>query len=218
MNAFSTEIGICFRLKPDEGIYSTEKGVEKVTIEESKDLTKYQAIPIVIMLIVWDTTLLAQMYIIGLMLIFSYEFLSDVLRWGKDKRKFHAAEHMCINAYEKLGRVPTIEEIKEQSRFHYGCGTNDTVKKLLFCIVTIGVFVIENSPMNFPMKGLVVIQVILLYVLFIEQSNINLLASKLKVVNFLQLLTTAQPSERHLEIARSGLQDWENASKKNSEQ
>ena len=38
---------------------------------------------------------------------------------GKERAhaRYHAAEHMVINAYYKLQRVPTIEETKESSRF-----------------------------------------------------------------------------------------------------
>ena len=36
--------------------------------------------------------------------------------------KFHAAEHMAINAYEQLQRIPSLDEIKSFSRFSKDCG------------------------------------------------------------------------------------------------
>lgn len=45
--------------------------------------------------------------------------------------KYHAAEHMACNAYKALQRVPTINEIREYSRFNYSCGTNITTEIII---------------------------------------------------------------------------------------
>jgi len=43
---------------------------------------------------------------------------------NKKMRKYHAAEHMALSAYEKYKRIPTIEEVKKEDRFSPICGSN----------------------------------------------------------------------------------------------
>ena len=53
--------------------------------------------------------------------------------------RFHAAEHMAVNAFNDLGRVPTLSEIKKYSKLTEHCGSmlmiNDVVLNLNLCLV-----------------------------------------------------------------------------------
>ncbi|WP_164669915.1 DUF1385 domain-containing protein [Virgibacillus doumboii] len=51
--------------------------------------------------------------------------------------KYHAAEHMAINAYEKDSNL-TLEKVKKQPRTHKNCGTNLVISIFIcFCILFI---------------------------------------------------------------------------------
>lgn len=54
-----------------------------------------------------------------------FQFTIDtVLKSNRQKYffKFHAAEHMLLNAYEDLNAVPTIDELRNYSRFRNSYG------------------------------------------------------------------------------------------------
>ena len=40
--------------------------------------------------------------------------------------KFHAAEHMILNAFRELDRLPTAEEVRKSSRFSNTCGSTES--------------------------------------------------------------------------------------------
>ena len=71
--------------------------------------------------------LLGEAIVIALLFVFSDQSIST--------RKFHSAEHMVVNAYNKLHRIPSLEETKMFSRFHNRCGTtNFFCFYVLFCL------------------------------------------------------------------------------------
>lgn len=49
----------------------------------------------------------------------------------QDLARFHSAEHMVSNAYTKVQRIPTIEEIKKSSRFDRYCSSRIYINKIL---------------------------------------------------------------------------------------
>ena len=115
---------------------------------------------------------------------------------GRSTYRFHSAEHMAINAMKKLQRVPTLEEIKQFSRFENGCGSNGTAIMtfnylwLAFCITFLqGISYIVIAPL-----GLCVIMILYL----------------LSGLNFLQYLSTIKPTDKELEVAVAGIQEWYN--------
>lgn len=137
-----------------------------------------------------------------LLIKYSYKLKSK-----KSKRyslgKFHAAEHMVINAYEKLQRVPTIEEIKNFSRFSKYCGSTDILFKItLYTIISL---IIVFSPTENIFFSLIIIGI----VYFI----LNIL-KKLGVLNFLQILVTNKPNNKELELAIEGVKSFETLEKK----
>ena len=46
--------------------------------------------------------------------------------------KFHSAQHMIVNAYEDLQRVPTLKELKEYSRLSMRCGARPLLNRFFF--------------------------------------------------------------------------------------
>lgn len=117
--------------------------------------------------------------------------------------KFHAAEHMVLNAYRKFNRVPSHEEIYQFSRFSNSCGTNFTTEIvtsfILMCICTF----IPNQ--LYMILGVISVNVIVLILL------------KCGFLNFLQKLTTITPTDKELAVAIAGLNVWFENEKKEKE-
>lgn len=115
--------------------------------------------------------------------------------------RFHSAEHMVINAYEKLNRVPSLDEIREYSRFNNVCGTNAITLLILLFILA---FVHSFIPVS-------------LYFLisFLASYVIILILLECGFLNFLQYFTTSTPTDTELLVAISGMNMWfENEIKK----
>ena len=121
----------------------------------------------------------------------------------KDMHKFHAAEHMVLNGYEKLKRVPSMDEIKKYSRFHNSCGTNIITGVVLTLVMMFGCTYIPN-PMYMVMGML--ISIIMVQVL-----------SDKGLLNFGQYMTTKKPTEKELLVAIQGLTVWVENEKKEKE-
>jgi uncharacterized protein YqhQ len=62
-------------------------------------------------------------------------YLVVVSRTALARRLFgyHGAEHMAIAAFERLGRVPTTEEVQASSPVHVRCGTNFLALFVIVC-------------------------------------------------------------------------------------
>ena len=110
--------------------------------------------------------------------------------------RFHSAEHMSINAYQKLNRPPTIDEVKSFSRYSKDCGTNVATYCLLFFL---GCFLCTFIPYTHwkLIIGILIILSISLFVLI-----------ELNLLNFMQAFTTASPTDCELEVAVVGIQVW----------
>lgn len=54
----------------------------------------------------------------------------------KKVARYHSAEHMVLNAYRKLGKVPSLDEIKTFSRFSKYCGSRVLMSKIIAYIPT----------------------------------------------------------------------------------
>lgn len=134
------------------------------------------------------------------MLIF-IEFVYDIKSKRGNQRmagKYHAAEHMAINAYEKLHRVPQLDEIKKFSRFSKNCGSNEILYNLIFYII-IGLLVSFVAPRN-----------IILYIMLAGMTLILMPIIKSNgLLKFLQILTTNKPSDRELEVAIESIRNFE---------
>lgn len=106
-------------------------------------------------------------------------------------RKIHAAEHKVLNAYDKLGRVPTAKEINKFSSIHIACGFNSILNKIVtFFVISLGIAFINQ--LGFVKTILICFGLIVITWLF----------SPLRT---LQKLVTASPSHRELNLAIAGL-------------
>lgn len=107
--------------------------------------------------------------------------------------KYHSAEHMAVNAMNKLHRVPNLEEIKKFSRFCVWCGTSLNRLKDISCLwVSLCIFFSHNI-FTLILGGFLIL---LLYLL--------------GALNFFQLLTTLPPTDKELGVAIASLQLWFN--------
>lgn len=132
------------------------------------------------------------LFIIMLITFFSKIYLErkKVNRW----KKFHSAEHMVLNAYRKLKRLPTIEEIKNFSMFSNTCGTNAITQILIISFAFFAESFILNRTYMIIIMSLSVIIVLVLI--------------KIGFLNFIQYFTTDIPTEVELKVAIKGLKVW----------
>lgn len=121
----------------------------------------------------------------------------------KNAFKFHSAEHMVLNAYRKLQRVPTIEEISQYSRFSNSCGTNATTQMVVtFMLMFVATFI--SNPL-YRMLGMLFANIIVL--IFLQCG----------LLNFMQILSTQKPTEQELLVAIEGMRVWLEHEKKEKE-
>ena len=136
----------------------------------------------------------------------SQDFIQSVvliatLKLGKSKQlaRFHAAEHMSLNAYQSLGRVPTLEEIKKYSRFSKYCGSRKMIETNFFYSLIILIFIIFESNSFIPL----IILGVLMLILKLTHTPV------FKVLGFLQILVTNKPTDLELNVAIEGLKELE---------
>lgn len=124
--------------------------------------------------------------------------LSFKLGTMKNTAKFHSAEHMALNAYHKLQRIPTLEEIKHFSCFSQSCGSmimfrytipHFLVSICLACINTLN-----------PIMYVLLVIACYLFVLFLD---------KVGLLKFLQIFLTSKPTDLELKVAIKGLEEFE---------
>jgi uncharacterized protein YqhQ len=139
-----------------------------------------------------------------LFVLYLLSFIDYVFKHMKSEtKKFHSAEHMIVNAYRELGKIPTLDELKKYPRFSNLCGTNFyTALTFSFLAFFFWTYIpnIEVSTVNF-------------LVLFLTLQ----LLKKVGVFNFAQALVTAPPSDKHLLVAIEGLKYWLQKEKEKSE-
>ena len=114
---------------------------------------------------------------------------------AKDSHKFHAAEHMTVNAYNKIGMVPNIYDVRKSSRIHRNCGTTIIGKRIFvpICMFLLDYYSICPITLKY-------------YILVIVAANILRIIG---VFNFLQLFNTAKPDDIHLKVAIEGVKCWD---------
>ena len=114
--------------------------------------------------------------------------------YSKDRRvfRFHSAEHMAINAYNKLKRVPTLEEIKKYSRFCNQCGTNHMFREL---IVPISMIITTYNVTD-------IYRPLALFVLLLGFYIIQ----KIGFFNVFQLITTRKATDEECMVAIAALE------------
>lgn len=127
------------------------------------------------------------------------------LKKGKNysKAKFHAAEHMVINAYKKLQRIPKLEEAKRFSRFSKMCGSRKIINRTFFCTMQI-----------IATATLCSYNIIIYIIVFLLILGFMLLDEKYNYLRFLQVFITNKPTDKEIELAIEGLKQFEIMEKK----
>ena len=111
---------------------------------------------------------------------------------------------MVCNAYKALQRVPTINEIREYSRYSSSCGTNATTEIIIILpLMSLAekIYYFYNWP---PIVLVIMTGIITISVLVLERYG---------YLNFLQYFTTEKPDEIELLVAIEGLKMWEEKEK-----
>lgn len=121
--------------------------------------------------------------------------------------QYHGAEHKTIFCYEAEKEL-TVENVREQGRFHPRCGTN-----FLFLIMLVSVLIISFTGWGGFLERLVLRIILIPVVSGVTYELIKWLGkseSKLsKIVAYpglqLQKLTTREPDDKQIEVAISAL-------------
>lgn len=144
--------------------------------------------------------------------IFTVMFITQLLteNLSKSSSRFHSAEHMSINAFEDLNRIPEVYEIQKYSRFSNFCGTNFYA---FLTSIFLGLFL--SSLLH---------EIFLEIILSFTSLVISIILYKLNFFNWVQIFTTLKPTQTELYVAKEALKAWceyeqelENASTTNEE-
>ena len=140
--------------------------------------------------------------IIRIFTISTFILLLCIIMLGGDEntKRFHGAEHKVIQAFNELGRVPTLEETYNYSRLDYGCGTSFGV---MFVFIFLIIFISTFSPDIWIAFDKIYIGLIIMIILYF-----------VGVFDIFQFFTTSRPTDRELMVAISAVSNWiENESK-----
>ena len=129
-----------------------------------------------------------------------YQFLvfAATIKLGSCKRlgRFHAAEHMAVNAYNTLQRVPTMDELREFSRFSSSCGSKSMTKEILYSTIN-AILISTTGRISFWLYLVCVIIWLLIYFHLCKTSGYR----------FLQIFITNKPTDVELNVALQGLKE-----------
>lgn len=112
----------------------------------------------------------------------------------KEVARYHSAEHMILNAYNKLERVPSLEEIKTFSRFSEYCGSR-TIISIIIGYISISLAIAFSDKIHIIAGLLICIISIILSKKMLEKD----------FVKVEQILLTEPPTDLELEVAIKGL-------------
>lgn len=120
------------------------------------------------------------------------------LKMGNQKQtaRFHGAEHKVINAYEKLQRIPTLEEARNASCFSKNCGSRYDVGKFLL-FMAMFFYMIFVAPKVSGIKYIIGMILMCLVIIILTEMG---------TFKFFQILFTYEPTDKELETAIKGLE------------
>ena len=112
---------------------------------------------------------------------------------------FHGAEHMVVNAYNSLGRIPdSIEEIKKFSVISKECGSRYIYSNALMIFLScLSIILFANKNI------LLTLLIISIIVIFFKLSE------KYGFLSFLQVLVVKKPSDKELTLALEAIKYFE---------
>ena len=162
------------------------------------------------MLIVKKIMLCFCSYIFSIFVSFDFFLFVEVVYKTKSKNvknraiaKFHSAEHMVINVYTKLQRIPTFDEVKKSSRFSKICGSRKNLFKISYYTLLSLVIVFATGCNGFVYFGLVII--ISIFMAIAEYNGWLI---------FLQAFITMPPSDSEIKLAIEGVKAFEEMEEK----
>lgn len=129
-------------------------------------------------------------------------FLISLMIGPKDILRFHAAEHMVINAYKDLKRVPSITAVRRYSMLANNCSSLPRTISLISSAVTF----VCSFVLNFRES------IIIFLVLMIGQ----IVMQKLGLLNFYELLVLRRPTDREIRVALEAARYWEENERRKS--
>ena len=161
--------------------------------EEMKNFIKllifsFPVVIVSILLLMWGDKLsiIHQSGICYLIIsILSIYISFEIYFLGKTKenrwKKFHSAEHMILNAYRKLGKIPSIDELRKFSRFSNSCSSNVQIQIPLTCFM---LFIESFIPNYICMRIAMDLSIIVVLILIITGH-----------LNYMQYFTTEIPTD-----------------------
>ena len=105
---------------------------------------------------------------------------------------------MVINAYNKLDRIPSLQELKKSSRFSNNCGSNKTNS-----IIIMFAFISFAGPFLIKMGVIKYLIIMMLIPIIIA------VLSSVGAINILQVFVTNKPTDIELRVALEGLEKYE---------
>ena len=126
---------------------------------------------------------------------------------GRSVAKFHSAEHKVINAYLKLGRVPTFEEIKKESSLSDNCGSLIIIRKIVYFIIL---------SLITPICGINAF----IYALFIIGLIICVRTSRQNpgMLKFFEYFFLSKPTDVELNLALEGIKEYDKMEEENKKE
>ena len=116
--------------------------------------------------------------------------------------KFHGAEHMAVQSYNTLNKVPTLEEVKKFSRFDKYCGSQKSLSHIFLTITSCLSFILlVHIGMYYSNLTLLISSTIFMLVF-------TLLSIFSKNLTFLQVFTTSKPTDKELYLALEGIRQY----------
>ena len=117
----------------------------------------------------------------------------------KNYGRFHSAEHMAINAYNTLGHVPSLDEIKHYSRFTKYCGSRIPIGECFYRLL------MSLIPAIFGAYCTSVFIIVAVILLVVPDEKLM----QLYYLNPLQFFVTNKPTDLELNVAIEGLKELE---------
>lgn len=117
----------------------------------------------------------------------------------KKRLKLKSASNMLINAYQDLGRLPSLEEISKYSGLTNFDGTNSLMLTVVTDILMLFCLCINNQ--------FIAIIACLIVLLFIK-PKLEMLAYIHGFLNFSQAFSTMAPTDLELKVAISAMKVW----------
>lgn len=117
--------------------------------------------------------------------------------------KFHSAEHMIFNYYNKFNELPSILELKNSSKFSKDCSLYVIIKKTLLSILFFisYFFILEKQAHILYSICAIFITLLVLFIL-------NLILEKLDLIKYLEVFFLLKPDDTELTVAIKGLESW----------